>query len=57
VCVCDHVCVYAFIPTFVQTSGIGQASVDVWVAPHGLHCHSLYTGRLFLQFTGCEQAA
>ena len=36
-----------FLPTFVQTSGTEQIRVDVWVTPHGLHCHSLNSGRLF----------
>ena len=34
----------------MQTSGIEQIRADVWVAPHGLHCLSLYTVRLF----GCS---
>ena len=25
----------------LQTNGIGQTSVYVWVGPHGLHCHNL----------------
>ena len=35
-----------FLPTLLYTSGVGETSVDACVAPHGLHCHSVYTGRL-----------
>ena len=37
----------------MQTRSIGQANVDVWVAPHGLHCHSLYTGTCRLLGCNC----
>ena len=30
----------------MQTGGVGQTSVDVWVATYGLYCHSLDAGRL-----------
>ena len=35
-----------FLPTLLYTSGVGETSVDACVAPHGLHWHSVYTGRL-----------
>ena len=37
----------------MQTRSIGQANVDVWVAPHGLHCHRLYTGTCRLLGCNC----
>lgn len=43
---------FSLILSFVQTSGsgVGQTNVNVWVAPHELHCHSVYAGRFF----GCN---
>ena len=35
-----------FLPTLLYTQGVGETSVDACVAPHGLHWHSVYTGRL-----------
>ena len=40
---------YDFAPTVMQTSGIGQTSVDSWVVTCGLYCHSLDNGMIIVQ--------